>query len=200
MSRRPQEPLPLRQPASPADVPKTSGIDVSYSRRVAAVKRFVTRADLWRQIRSLRIRRFAPQGPRTHSPTKIRKVVRSTSEILLLRSHFSLNRTVALERREDLNSRTARRAAAYGGRQRRSLTSNPLCAFRRSCDLRKTPLARHFNKCTGPGRIVKIRTKTVALTPAAVRPPHRPRKSPSRRSTRRPGSWSRPACALDRNI
>jgi hypothetical protein len=75
----------------------------SYSRRGAAVKRFVARADLWRQIMALQICRFAPQAPRMRSQAKIRKIMWNASEILLARSHLPLNRTVALERRDNFN-------------------------------------------------------------------------------------------------
>src|ERR1700734_4169273 len=119
MSRRPQEPPRSVGRDHRLTFLKTSGIDVSYSRRVGAVKRFVVRADLCRQIRNLQIGRFAPQAPRTHSLTKIRKIVNTAFEILLLR----------------------RRLPPYN----------------------------------------------IALTPAAARPPHRPRKSPSHLSARRPG-------------
>src|SRR4029077_12779213 len=65
---------------------------------------------------------------------------------LLLCSHLPLNRTAALERRENLNSRMARKRVnarlrrAMGHRRRRrrsapSLTSNSLCACRHPCDL-----------------------------------------------------------------
>jgi hypothetical protein len=92
------------------------------------------------------------------------------------------------------------RVAACGGRRRRSLTSNSLCACRRLCDLRTTPLVPRLKCIEAKHAIHQPLPKSAALTPAAARPPHRPRRSLSRRSTRRPGSWSRPACAPDRNM
>jgi hypothetical protein len=113
------------------------------------------RADLRRQIRTLQIRRFAPQAYLRRSQVKIRKAVKTAFEILLLRSHPSLNRTEDGKRRENLKSRIA-----FGDRRRRrpfgpSLSSNSLCAPMWPCDLRKTSLSRHFNKYAEFGRVIE---------------------------------------------
>jgi hypothetical protein len=120
-SRRPQEPTPLRQPAVPADVLKTSGMYAPIFKRVVVVKRFVPRGfvpinpDVTRTHARRRDalhpltekicgKRFAKPAARVFR--RPADLVQADSKLLLC-SHLPLNRTATLERRENLNSWTA---------------------------------------------------------------------------------------------
>jgi hypothetical protein len=115
MSRRPQEPpRSVNRHHRPTSL-KTSGIVVQLFKarrrcqKIRCARGFVTTNQEFTNSP------FGAAGALQAFTTKIRKTVWTASVFLLLRSHFSLNRTDDGKRRENLKSRTAQRAAASGG-------------------------------------------------------------------------------------